>query len=352
MRADINSALQALGSTSIGTAAPATIYTGQQWVDNDTPSATLWTWNFYDGADSIAIGQFDTTANTFSVTNGVKTNVTPVFTVAINEAAYADVASAGTCDIGAAASNNVRITGTTTITGLGSGAAGIHRRVRFAGILTLTYNATSLILPTSASITTAADDMAEFTSLGSSNWICTNYERKSGAALAASGAASIPVGAVMVYAGLTEPTDWQFCYGQAISRATFAALFAIVSTTYGVGDGSTTFNVPDLRGRVVAGQDDMGGSSANRLTGLSAGVDGDTLGASGGAESHTLVTAELAAHDHSLTVGGSGGAGTVSLTTSSVAGSANAALIADTGSGTAHNNVQPTFILNYIIKVA
>ena len=140
VRADINSALQALASTSKGATAPSTPYAGQLWIEDDNPSATNWTLWFYDGTDWISLGTIDTTANTFSATNGVKTNVTPSFTVAVNDAAYVDVASAGTCDIGAAASNNVRITGTTTITSLGSGAAGITRRVRFAGALTLTYN--------------------------------------------------------------------------------------------------------------------------------------------------------------------------------------------------------------------
>jgi len=89
--------------------------------------------------------------------------------------ASVDVASATTTDIGAAASENVRITGTTTITGLGTIAAGIFRRVRFAGILTLTHNATSLILPGAANITTAAGDIAEFISEGSGNWRCIFY---------------------------------------------------------------------------------------------------------------------------------------------------------------------------------
>lgn len=183
-RADANSALQALASTSKGPSAPSTAYTGQLWLDDDTPSATSWTLNIYDGVGWIALGIIDTTANTWQATDHVKTNVTPSFTVAINEAATVDVASATTCDIGAAASNNVRITGTTTITGLGTAAAGIRRSVRFAGALTLTHNATSLILPTGANITTAADDTAEFVSLGSGNWFCSRFNRKSGAALA------------------------------------------------------------------------------------------------------------------------------------------------------------------------
>jgi hypothetical protein len=82
-----------------------------------------------------------------------------------------DIASATTTDIGAATAEMVDVTGTTTITGLGTIAAGIVRTVRFTGVLTLTHNATSLILPNSANITTAANRTAIFRSLGSGNWI-------------------------------------------------------------------------------------------------------------------------------------------------------------------------------------
>ena len=84
---------------------------------------------------------------------------------AVNEAKGADIASATTTDIGAATGNYVNVTGTTTITGLGTVAAGTRRVVTFTGVLTLTYNATSLILPSAASIITAAGDTAEFKSL-------------------------------------------------------------------------------------------------------------------------------------------------------------------------------------------
>lgn len=102
---------------------------------------------------------------------------------AINEAKGSDIASATTTDIGAAAGNYVEVTGTTTITGLGTVAAGTRRVVRFTGALTLTHNATSLILPTNANITTAAGDVAVFISLGSGNWLCTQYQRDTGAVL-------------------------------------------------------------------------------------------------------------------------------------------------------------------------
>ena len=185
--------------------------------------------------------------------------------------------------------------------------------------------------------------------------------------------AGTPSGVVSAYGGTSAPTGWLLCYGQAVSRTTYAALFAVLSTTYGSGDGSTTFNVPDLRGRAVAGQDDVGGSSANRLTNQSGGLNGDTLGATGGSETHTLTTAQLASHSHKLVANVQTSGTSPSLGANEqiarrfqhgyVAGgeifsyifdgTSTAATLGDSGnsgSGSAHNNVQPTIILNYIIK--
>ncbi len=96
-----------------------------------------------------------------------------------------DIASATTTNIGAATGEFVDVTGTTTITGLGTIAAGIVRTVRFTGALTLTHNGTSLILPGGANITTAANDTAIFRSLGSGNWLCIEYKKQSGVAVIA-----------------------------------------------------------------------------------------------------------------------------------------------------------------------
>ena len=181
--------------------------------------------------------------------------------------------------------------------------------------------------------------------------------------------ASVPTGSLLPYAGASAPTGYLLCFGQAVSRTTYAALFAALSTTYGAGDGSTTFNIPDIRGRAVAGKDDMGGTSGNRLTGLSGGVDGDVLGGSGGAESHLLLTAEIPAHQHFVaanvaTIDGSptlsntqyivkdnSNVGAPNYTFNGTATVATIGLSSSTGGGGAHNNVQPTIILNYIIKV-
>lgn len=168
------------------------------------------------------------------------------------------------------------------------------------------------------------------------------------AAVAAGGLA--PAGCVLPYAGATAPTGWLLCFGQAVSRTTYAALFAAIGTAYGTGDGSTTFNVPDLRGRVPGGKDDMGGSAAGRLTTAGSGVNGASLGAAGGAETHTLTSAQIPAHTHPLTnaagAGGNyatGGAGYGYPTASNTS--------ANTGGGSAHNNTQPTLVTNYIIKI-
>ncbi len=121
----------------------------------------------------------------------------------------------------------------------------------------------------------------------------------------------VPTGAVMPFAGAAAPAGWLLCYGQPVSRSTFADLFAAIGTTYGTGDGSTTFNVPDLRGRAVFGKDDMGGTAAGRITAGVSGINGANLGAAGGderlhAHSHTggAHTHDMAGHTH---VGGAHG---------------------------------------------
>lgn len=112
---------------------------------------------------------------------------------------------------------------------------------------------------------------------------------------------SFPTGALMAYAGAAAPAGWLLCDGSAVSRATYAALHALLrdagganTWVYGAGDGSTTFNTPDLRGRMPLGRDNMGGSSANRVVAAAA----DAMGGVGGAETVTLVSNEMPSHTH------------------------------------------------------
>lgn len=172
----------------------------------------------------------------------------------------------------------------------------------------------------------------------------------------------VPIGAVIPYAGSTAPTNWLLCAGQAVSRSTYGDLYTVVGTTYGAGDGSTTFNLPDLRGRVAAGKDDMNGSAASRLTStvLSA---SNTLGATGGAQTVTLTTSEMPSHTHvqdphthTKTTSQTGSAttkvqiGGSATTNDAFTTDATTATNQNTGGGGAHSNTQPTIVLNYIVR--
>lgn len=185
----------------------------------------------------------------------------------------------------------------------------------------------------------------------------------------------IPVGAVVDFASPFIPALWYLCFGQAVSRTTFSALFTAIGTTYGAGDGSTTFNLPDYRGRVLAGLDSMGGVAAGRIGTVvtdSGTIVGTTLGSTGGSSTHVQATGELATHSHSnsLTdpghthtlnnagalisnVAGSsyGGGGVGAQVTVTVNSNTTGITItnANTGSSTAMAWLQPTIMANKII---
>lgn len=170
-------------------------------------------------------------------------------------------------------------------------------------------------------------------------------------------AQAVPSGALMPYVANAAPSGWLLCDGSAVSRATYAGLFAVCGTAYGAGDGSTTFNLPDLRGRVALGRDNMGGTSANRVTDTEA----DTLGGTNGAESfsgntggHALTIDEMPDHDHSLPAN-------VGKDTDAKVGSdglqqGGSTTTGSTGGGAEHdhtvdlNLMNPYLTLSYIIK--
>jgi microcystin-dependent protein len=160
----------------------------------------------------------------------------------------------------------------------------------------------------------------------------------------------VPTGSVLDFAGGVAPTGFLLCNGAAVSRTTYSVLFGAISITYGAGDGSTTFNLPDLRSVVTVG--------AGQGTGLTNRV----LAARGGEENHQLTIAELASHTHIqnphthqiLSYAGSPAGGTFHVLeagalTNGLAGNTTATN-QNTGSDTAHNNMPPFVVLNKIIK--
>lgn len=156
----------------------------------------------------------------------------------------------------------------------------------------------------------------------------------------------VPLGMIADFAAATAPAGWLLCYGQNISRTTYAALFGVMGTTFGSGDGSTTFTLPDLRGRVRAGLDTMGGTAANRLTGTT--MSSIDLAGQGGKETITLTTSQMPAHSHDIDWSSGTGAGDAVARGGSTAGTATT-WIGNEGSGAAHNNVQPTIFVNSMI---
>ena len=198
---------------------------------------------------------------------------------------------------------------------------------------------------------------------------------------------SVPIGAGLDFWGFTAPnSSFVFPYGQAISRTTYSTYFGMVGTSFGTGDGSTTFNLPDVRGRVVAALDNLAGGDAGRL--VNGGLSGsrNSLGQAGGEGVHTLGVSEIPAGITSsglnaitvtpagtpytgipvtTTTGNVSGASVVNGSNSIVAGSPsgswggfssmagnnNISVTSNNTSGSSHNNCQPTIMASYIMRI-
>lgn len=159
----------------------------------------------------------------------------------------------------------------------------------------------------------------------------------------------IPTGGILSFGGSSSPSGYLLCDGSAVSRTTYAALFSALGTTYGTGDGSTTFNLPDLRGRSPLG------------SGTGSGLSARTNGQTGGEENHALSTDQMPTHSHVHAVPWYGS--TVFTYSSSASspvpiyrltphpddGSGNASTNT-TGGGGSHNVMDPFLVLNFIIK--
>lgn len=144
-------------------------------------------------------------------------------------------------------------------------------------------------------------------------------------------------GEMKIWPTASAPYGYLICDGSAVSRTTYATLFGVISTTYGTGDGSTTFNLPDLRTRIPVGYK-SGDSNFGTLAGT------------GGEATHTLITGEIPSHSHSLNTAGAAGTGLDNVNWLSGNNGNTPGSTGLTGGGGAHNNLQPYITLNFIIK--
>lgn len=186
---------------------------------------------------------------------------------------------------------------------------------------------------------TSAAVIAEFTGTPDG----TKYLRDDGTlATPSGGGGSETTGVIKMYGGSSAPSGYLICDGSAVSRTTYAALYTALggaSSPFGQGDGSTTFNLPDMRGRVPVG---VGTGDASDAT-------AHTLGEKEGTETHALTTAQLPPHSH-VTGFARPGRGAGSNGTLTSAGSDSNITSNDTGSGSSHPNMQPSLSINFIIK--
>lgn len=187
---------------------------------------------------------------------------------------------------------------------------------------------------------------------------------------------SYPVGGGMDWFGEAPPPLFMWRDGRELSRTDYAELFAVIGTRYGAGNGSTTFNIPDSRGRADIGRDDMGGIAANRVTTAGSGIDGKALGASGGAQGVALSQGQMPAHNHSGSTNSAGNHSHAALIGNGFEGASaymdtggqvsfgfqfgyiegngdhtHTITTNNTGNGESHNNMQPVLVCNKIIKV-
>lgn len=151
---------------------------------------------------------------------------------------------------------------------------------------------------------------------------------------------SLPVGAVIEWFSDTIPNNWLLCDGQAVSRTDYSSLFNVLGTTYGQGDGTTTFNLPNKKGKVAVGKDTND-------------TDFNVLGKTGGEKEHTLTITEIPAHSHQQYITANNGGN--AYRKDYVADEQNLQIYPQcqtglAGGGQAHNNLQPYVISNFIIK--
>lgn len=355
------------------------VLTGARIVEYGTNAGYWFVWNNTSGAYTVTarVNSLDTgvvvTQSTFSILRSNGSNMEVAFTATngtvtsvgttAGELTGGPITTTGTLGLantavtpGAYGSASQTLTATVDAKGRLTALAATAISILVSQIQTFTSAALralcsdptgtgSLVFATSPTLVTASLGNSTATTQAAGN-SSTRVATTAFVGTAVAAVAAVPTASVFPYSGSSAPTGYLLCNGSAVSRTTYADLFAIIATTYGAGNGTTTFNIPDIRGRVVAGVD----SGAGRLgSGSTGGITGAaTLAATGGEQSHTLTDAEMPSHTHTFTnIAGGGnaaasGGGAVSNSATGNTGSA--------GSDDPHNNVQPTIVLNYIIK--
>lgn len=187
---------------------------------------------------------------------------------------------------------------------------------------------------------------------GSVEYTAPSADGSAGQALSTNGSgtlswasfAALDTGKIVAF-GMTLPAGYLACDGSAVSRSTYATLFSTIGTTWGTGDGSTTFNLPDLRGRAPIG------------SGTGSGLTARTLAQTVGAETVQLVTSELPAHSHSPRISGANvytngtaGSGQNTVAATSTTTGATQWQTASQGSDGSHANMQPSTVVHFGIK--
>lgn len=153
------------------------------------------------------------------------------------------------------------------------------------------------------------------------------------------GGDTLPIGGIIAFASDTIPSGWLLCDGRAVSRTEYAELFKVIGTKHGSGNGSTTFNLPNPKGRTLVGKD-------------STDTDFNELGKTGGEKTHTLTVDEMPSHKHELIVNKQQGGANAALqpTWGTAYSSTDSGSISNTGADQPHNNLQPYLVTNFIIK--
>ena len=342
-RADNNLALLAIVQQNSGATEPTAKWAYMFWADTATGL-----WKQRNAANSAWI-----TIGTLADTNLGHASLAGTTAFTAEQTFNAGVKFSGSGTKGAKTSKTVHATtmniwdggdtveitgGATTITDLANAPqAGLWRMLLVTAAHTFTNNSTIEVHGAANYICSSGDVILAYAKSATVTVIIPL--KKDGSPIAS---ASIPVGTIIDFAGDTAPAGYIKCIGQAVSRTvTYDALFAVIGTTYGTGDGSTTYNLPDLRRRVTVGKEGTGTSEL-----------GNSVGDTGGEEDHALSTAELASHTHTqqLVSFSAGSLSGINATTATSKANAGTPASSSAGSGDGHNTIQPSIVVTKCIK--